>query len=327
MARGCDTGVRIALARRRAARAVRRVCSTPQATLSVRTRVGGGDRQERRAADPVVREGRRAHHDVDRRARPASSPARRRDGGGVLVARAPASPRPGGRRRPSPACSSDRPSHRSRQPRQAAERKRSRTGAAASTTSIRHASAVGRDADDVVGRVRGVVRCRSGWGGAGAGCRPAARSRHLRRRARLLELLVGDLDDAAPVAAPAAHHLVDVAGEHLLVLDHEVAAHACSGGRPSSVCETVTSKRVRLPQPSQRYRGSAHPHHGSRPRPRRRLSVGLRSLAERPRRPATPVIVTPVPCRRPTGGAAARACSSVSKTAIDVPWRSSRRTQ
>ena len=56
-----------------------------------------------------------------------------------------------------PACSSGRPSQRSRQPRQSAERNRSRTGAAASTTSMRQRRAVGRDADDVVGRGGRVV--------------------------------------------------------------------------------------------------------------------------------------------------------------------------
>ena len=56
-----------------------------------------------------------------------------------------------------PSCSAVRPSHRSRQPRQAAERNRSRTGAADSTTAIRQGVPSGAHADDVVGRGGGVV--------------------------------------------------------------------------------------------------------------------------------------------------------------------------
>ena len=45
------------------------------------------------------------------------------------------------------------------------------------------------------------------------------------RGARLGMLLVAELDDTAPVTAPAADDFVDVAPEHLLVLDLELAAH------------------------------------------------------------------------------------------------------
>src|SRR6202034_3377284 len=72
----------------------------------------------------------------------------------------------------------------------------------------------------------GTGRCGWEWAGAGAGCQPAARSRNLRRLAGLLELVGGELDHAAAVPAPAAHHLIDVVGEHLLLLDHQVPAHA-----------------------------------------------------------------------------------------------------
>ena len=134
------------------------------------------------------------------------------DGRGVLVPRAPASPRRGGPRRPGRPAAAARPSHRSRQPRQSAERKRSRTGAAASTTSIRHGAPSGATPTTSCGRV-------VGWSGVGGdGAEPA---QDLRRRLAhgtfdgapgSSSSSSADLDHAAPVAAPAAHHLVDVAG-------------------------------------------------------------------------------------------------------------------
>ena len=210
------------------------------------------------APPPGSREGRRAHHDRRprarrRRRRPArrSRPASSSPGPLVTTARRAAPPRP--------ACSSARPSHRSRQPRQPAERKRSRTGAAASTTSTPAGDAVGVDAHR-----RRAGGCAGGPAVGGDGAEPA---QDLGRRlghgtfdgAPGSVLLVVDLDHAAPVAAPAAHHLVDVAGQDLLVLDLRAPRRRCSGGRPWSCCETVTSKRVRLPQPSQRYRGRLAP--------------------------------------------------------------------
>src|SRR6516225_3111466 len=128
-----------------------------------------------------------------------------------------------------PAWSSARPDHKSRHPRHTAVRNRSTTGAAASTTSTWRGAPSGSTPLTSRGRVVGgpavVGMGRSRRRMSAGGSVTTLRSRRLGRRAGLLGLVVGDLDDAAPVATPPAHHVVDVTGQHLFVFDLELTAH------------------------------------------------------------------------------------------------------
>ena len=165
-------------------------------------------------------------------------------------------------------------------------------------------------------------RCRSGWGGAGAGSRPAARSRDLRRVRRARRARRRSISTTLR-PWPHQRHTTSstLAGEHLLVLDDEVAAHACSGGRPWSVLRDGDVEAGEVAAAVAAVSRGAHA-----PTVVRGPAGPLRSGAAHDLADLQPVTVTP-PMPPPTGGAAARACSSVSNTAMEVPCESSRRIQ
>ena len=152
--------------------------STPHATPSASTAVGCGDGEERRCG-AVVGERRSAHDDGEPAGGPASAAraamAAGSSAGGALVTTA------------SPGAGPDPPADPKALPEVPAaeavrreEEEQDRGGCRAPPRCARHGRRA--DADRRRGGSWWAVRRWSGWDAAGAGCRPAARSRDLRRR-------------------------------------------------------------------------------------------------------------------------------------------------
>ena len=225
----------------------------------------------------------------------------------------PASPRPGARAA-RPACSAGRPSHRSRQPRQAAERNRS-----SNRLGGRH------DIERGTGRRRGRRRrCRAGtssggpgrwgWGAAGPGSPPAAGHGTPRLRPAPALSSSRDLDHARPW--PHQRHTTSsTCREAPRPPRRRARRPPCSGGRPSSVLRDGDVEAGEVAAAVTPVSRVAHAVHGS---PRAVAASSPQPLRPTTSPNSTPVDVDTLPCRR-RRGAAARACSSVSKTQTDVP--------
>ncbi len=244
--------------------------------------------------------------------RPGASPARAATAAGssspgLLVTTASRA------REPRPACSSARPSHRSRQPRQSAERNRSRAGAAV----LHHVDPAGRpsgrDALDVT---------RAGGGRAGRGRDGTQPAQDVGRR------LGHGTFDGAPARCsssmisttlrpwPHQRHTTSstCARQHLLVLDDQVAADRVvveglgllrDGDVEAGEVAAAVAAVSRVAHAAHGSRGSAQALPG-----RLRRSGRADDLAELDARERDPGLQSP-----PRAGAAALACSSVSKTA------------